>query len=449
MANIVVVGAQWGDEGKGKIVDLLTEDAGVVARYQGGHNAGHTVVIKNKKFILHLIPSGILHRGKTCIIGNGVVIDPKALIKEMNELKRRGIHIDKNLFISENAHVIMPYHIVLENMSEQSKGSKQIGTTKRGIGPTYVDKMSRSGIRVIDLMDETLLKEKIEANLTEINYLLRNRFNTRAISPKKVYAEYVQYARHLAPFITNTVVLTNKLIERGKNIIFEGAQGTLLDVDHGTYPFVTSSSPSAGGVCTGLGVAPTRIDGILGVVKAYTTRVGGGPFPTEVKGFLGEHLRLKGGEYGATTGRPRRCGWLDIVGLKHAMRINGFTGIALTKLDVLDDVERIKVCVAYTYDDPYKRCSCSKKGTLCKFTDMPQSSVVIEGCKPVYKEMDGWRTRTVGAQKLKDLPKQARSYIDYIEDLLQVRIDIISTGERRDEVIVLRNPFKISKQQKG
>ena len=448
MANIVVLGAQWGDEGKGKIVDLLTEDAGVVARYQGGHNAGHTVVIKNKKFILHLIPSGILHRGKTCIIGNGVVVEPKALITEMNELKRRGIYIDKNLFISENAHVIMPYHIALESIIERSKGAKQIGTTQRGIGPTYVDKMSRTGIRVIDLMDGKVLKEKIETNLTEANYLLRKRFKARTFSAEKVYSEYRKYARYLTPFITNTVVLTNRLIEKGENVLFEGAQGTLLDIDHGTYPYVTSSSPSAGGVCTGLGVAPTKIDEVLGVVKAYTTRVGGGPFPTELKGSLGEHLRLKGGEYGATTGRPRRCGWLDIVGLKHAIRINGFTGIALTKLDVLDNIERIKVCVAYKYTDTYKRYRNGKKGTSCKFTDMPQSSGVMERCEPVYKDMDGWKKSTVGAKKLKDLPKQARSYINYIEDLLHVKIDIISTGEKRDDVIVLRNPFKVSKKQR-
>lgn len=441
MANIVVVGAQWGDEGKGKIVDLLTENADVIARYQGGHNAGHTVVISNKRFVLHLIPTGILHKGKTCIIGNGVVIDPKALIEEIKGLKRRGIHVGRNLFISDNAHVIMPYHIVIENKSEQAMGSRKIGTTGRGIGPTYVDKMSRVGIRVEDLMDSRVFKEKLKANLSYANYLLRKRYKTKRISFEKVYSEYMRYTEYLFSFITDTAVLINKFIDKGKDVLFEGAQGTLLDVDHGTYPFVTSSSASAGGVCTGLGVAPTKIDGVLGVMKAYTTRVGGGPFPTELKYKLGELLRLRGGEYGATTGRPRRCGWLDAVGLRHAIRINGFSGIALTKLDVLDGLEKIKVCVAYRYEDPYQECSRSKKGMSCKFTNMPHNNRIMDGCKPVYKEIDGWRKSTQGIKRLKDLPKQTRTYIDYIEDLLNVKIDLISTGEKRDEVIVLKNPF--------
>jgi len=447
MANIIVVGAQWGDEGKGKIVDLLTENADVVARYQGGHNAGHTVVISNKKFILHLIPSGILHKGKTCIIGNGVVVDPRALIEEIKSLRQRGIHIGNNLFISENAHVIMPYHVALENISEQAKGSKKIGTTGKGIGPAYVDKMSRTGIRVGDLIDGRTLKEKIKANLLEANYLLEKRYRAKKINPEKLYSEYIKYAEYLAPFITDTVILINRLIDKGKSILFEGAQGTLLDVDHGTYPYVTSSSASAGGACTGLGVTPTKIDGVLGVVKAYTTRVGGGAFPTELKDKLGELLRLRGGEYGATTGRPRRCGWLDAVGLRRAIRINGFSGVALTKLDVLDELEKLKVCVGYRYEDPYKRCVCSQKGMACKFDVLPQSYSVLEACEPIYKELDGWRKSTVGIKKLKDLPKQARTYIDFIEDLLDVKIDIISTGQRRDEVIVLRNPMKEYKRK--
>ncbi len=453
MANIVVVGAQWGDEGKGKIVDLLTEHSAVIARYQGGHNAGHTVVIKNRKFILHLIPSGILHKGKTCIVGNGVVIDPGALIEEIKGLKRRGISIGRNLFISDNAHVIMPYHVALENASEKARGSRQIGTTKRGIGPAYVDKMSRSGIRVGDLIDGRAFKEKLKSNLSYANYLLENLYKIKRISIGKVYAEYMKYAEYLAPFVTDTGVLINRFIDRGKSILFEGAQGTLLDVDHGTYPFVTSSNASAGGVCTGLGVSPDKIDGVLGVVKAYTTRVGGGPFPTELKDGLGKLLRLRGGEYGATTGRPRRCGWLDAVGLRHAMRINGFSGIALTKLDVLDGLEKIKVCVAYRYEDPYKECSCpprgaasSKKGLSCRFTDIPHNIRIVQECRPVYKEFDGWNKSTQGIKKLKELPRQARAYIDYIEDLLNVKVDLISTGEKRDEVIVLRNPFKGNKK---
>ncbi|MBI5409007.1 MAG: adenylosuccinate synthase [Nitrospirae bacterium] len=442
MSNIVVVGVQWGDEGKGKIVDLLTESADVVARYQGGHNAGHTVMIRNEKFILHVIPSGILHKGKTCIIGNGVVIDPKSLIEEIEGLKSRKIAIGKNLYISGRAHVIMPYHTMLDGKNEQAKGNKKIGTTGRGIGPAYVDKMSRVGFRMIDLLDSRGFKEKLKANLSDVNFLLEKKYHNTRLRPERVYSEYMRYADYLSPFITDAVVLVNNLIDKGKDVLFEGAQGTLLDIDHGTYPYVTSSSASAGGVCTGLGVSPKKIDGIVGVMKAYTTRVGGGPFPTELTDKLGEDIRLKGGEYGATTGRPRRCGWLDFVSLKHAIRINGFTSIALTKLDVLDEVDKLKVCTAYTYEDPYKRCECSKKGVACKFTDMPQDANVLEACKPVYKELPGWKTNTQGVKKLKDLPKQARAYIDYISESLNVNIDIISTGQRRDEVVVLKNPFK-------
>jgi len=442
MANIVVVGAQWGDEGKGKIVDLLTKDVNVIARYQGGHNAGHTVVINNEKFILHLVPSGILHKNKICVIGNGVVIDPKALIEEIDGLKERGIYVGKNLFVSENAHVIMPYHTAMDNKSEQARGFKKIGTTGRGIGPAYVDKMARVGIRMGDLLKGRIFKEKLKANLSDVNYLFKRRYKIEKISPEKVYAEYMRYARYLTPFITDTTALINKLIDKGKNVLFEGAQGTLLDVDHGTYPYVTSSNASVGGVCAGLGVPPTKIDGILGVMKAYTTRVGGGPFPTELKDKLGDALREKGGEYGATTGRPRRCGWLDAVGLRHAVRINGFTGMALTKLDVLDEVERIKVCLAYRYENSYSTSECNKKGKPHRFTDMPQSANILERCEPIYKELKGWGKSTGGIKKLKDLPKEARAYVDYIEDLLNVGIDLISIGQKRNETIVLRHPVK-------
>ncbi|HDH06623.1 MAG TPA: adenylosuccinate synthase [Nitrospirae bacterium] len=442
MANIVVVGAQWGDEGKGKIVDLLTESADVVARYQGGHNAGHTVKIKNRQFILHVIPSGILHRGKTCIIGNGVVIEPRSLIEEMEELKRRKISIGKNLHISGRSHVIMPYHMVLDSKHEDSKGAKKIGTTGRGIGPAYVDKMSRAGIRMVDLLDGKVFREKLKANLSDVNFLLEKKYNTKKISVNKVYSEYMKYAEYLAPFITDTVVLINNLIEKGKNVLFEGAQGTLLDIDHGTYPYVTSSNACAGGVCTGLGTGPGNLDGVLGIVKAYTTRVGGGPFPTELQDELGEELRLKGGEYGATTGRARRCGWLDLVSLRHSIRINGLTGIALTKLDVLDGLDKIKVCVAYKYKDPSDSCSCSRKGKACRFTDFPQQAHVLEACEPVYIELDGWKKSTKGATNLKALPKQARAYIDYISESLGVKTDIISTGQKRDEVIVIKNPIE-------
>jgi adenylosuccinate synthase len=446
MPNIVVVGAQWGDEGKGKVVDLLTERAHVVARYQGGHNAGHTVMINNRQFILHLIPSGILRRGKTCIIGNGVVIDPGALIKEIKELKRKGIKIGSNLLISGKAHVIMPYHTALEGRGEQKRGSKKIGTTGRGIGPAYADKMSRTGIRMIDLLDSKVFRAKLRANLAEVNFLLKNRYQSRGLGIKKIYDEYMRYADYLAPFITDTVALINRFIERGRNILFEGAQGTLLDIDHGTYPYVTSSSASAGGVCTGLGVAPTRIDGILGIMKAYTTRVGGGPFPTELTDKLGETLRMTGGEYGATTGRARRCGWLDAVSLRHTIRINGFTCIALTKLDVLDGLQKIKVCVAYNYENPAMNCTCSKKGRPCRTDDMPQSNGLLERCVPVYKELPGWRQSTKGIKRYSDLPKEAKAYIRYIEQLLNVNIHIISTEQNRDEVIIRKNPLKGKKR---
>jgi adenylosuccinate synthase len=302
--------------------------------------------------------------------------------------------------------------------------------------------MSRTGIRMTDLLDSNGFKDKLKANLNDVNFLIENKYHNSRLRLEKVYSEYMRYAEYLFPFITDTVVMINKFIDSGKNVLFEGAQGTLLDIDHGTYPYVTSSSASAGGVCTGLGVSPVKIDGIVGVTKAYTTRVGEGPFPTELKDKLGEEIRLKGGEYGATTGRPRRCGWLDLVSLRHAIMINGFTGIALTKLDVLDEVDKLKVCVAYTYEDPYKRCECSRKGVACKFTDMPQEAKVLEACKPVYKEFAGWKTNTQGVKRLKDLPKQARAYIDYLSEMLDVKIDMISTGQRRDEVVILQNPFK-------
>ncbi len=441
MSNIVVLGVQWGDEGKGKIVDLLTEDADVVARYQGGHNAGHTVIVRNKQFILHLIPSGILHKGKKCIIGNGVVIHPRALIDEIEELKKRRVTVGRNLYISGRAHVIMPYHTLLDGKHEEAKGSQKIGTTGRGIGPAYVDKMSRTGFRMIDLLDSVAFKTRLKENLDDINFLLEKKYNQKKISVNKIYNEYMKYADYLGPFVTDTVVMINDIIDQGKNVLFEGAQGTLLDIDHGTYPFVTSSSASAGGVCTGLGVSPAKVDGIIGVMKAYTTRVGEGPFPTELHNRLGEELRANGGEYGATTGRARRCGWLDLVSLRHAIRINGFTGIALTKLDVLDGLDKLKVCTSYTYKDPTNSCSCSKKGKACKFTDMPQTVNVLNGCEPVYKELDGWQKSTKGATKIKDLPRQARAYMDYISEALNVKIDLISTGQQRNEIIFVNRPF--------
>ncbi|MBI4825620.1 MAG: adenylosuccinate synthase [Nitrospirae bacterium] len=433
MSNIVIAGAQWGDEGKGKIVDLLTESADAVARYQGGHNAGHTVIIKDKKFVLHLIPSGILHKGKTCIIGNGVVIDPKALIKEIKELKKEKLSVD-NLFISESAHVIMPYHTALEGACEDSKGKKMIGTTRRGIGPAYVDKMSRSGIRMMDLLDKDIFKEKLDANLQMVNHILRTKYKSKGLTAKKIYKEYMAYAKYLAPMIVNTSLLVNKLIDQGKNILFEGAQGTLLDIDHGTYPYVTSSSASVGGACTGLGVSPMKINGALGIVKAYTTRVGEGPFPTELHCETGKMLHITGNEFGATTGRPRRCGWLDAVALEHSIRINGFTGLAITKLDILDSLDEIKICTSYKYRD-------GKSSKYLSTKVMPQSNEMLKKCEPVYKTFPGWKQSTKGLTQYKDLPKNAKAYIKKIEELLGVRADIISTGQKRDEVIIIRNPL--------
>lgn len=428
MANIIIVGAQWGDEGKGKIVDYLSEKADVIARYQGGNNAGHTVVINNEKFIFHLIPSGILHEGKICIIGNGVVIDPSVLLDEIYNLRKRGIRVEGKLYISKNAHLIMPYHKEIEKEDEKLKGHKKLGTTGRGIGPAYVDKIARTGIRVIDLLQPSLFKEKLKLNLNNINFLLKNMYKAPGINEKALYKEYMSYAKKLSKYISDTDIIINKMISENRNIIFEGAQGTLLDIDHGTYPYVTSSNASAGGACTGLGVGPTKITKVLGVSKVYTTRVGGGPFPTEIKGTLGDWIRERGGEYGATTGRPRRCGWLDMVILKHSARVNGLTGIALTKLDVLDGLKTIKVCTSYRY-----------KGKI--YEDLPKEINIIEECKPIYKEFKGWNTSTVGIKEYAKLPESARLYIKEIEKMLEVKVQIISTGQKRDEIIQLQNIF--------
>ncbi|MDH4232710.1 MAG: adenylosuccinate synthase [Nitrospirota bacterium] len=428
MPTLVIVGAQWGDEGKGKIVDVLTEKADIVARYQGGHNAGHTVVINNSKFVLHLIPSGILHKNTVCIIGNGVVVEPNALIKEITDLKKRGIKVSDNLLISKNAHLIMPYHIALDSASEKTRGKKRIGTTGRGIGPTYVDKMARTGLRVGDLLTPEAFRGKLATNLKNVNFLMKNLYKAPAFSAKKIFDEYMEYARILRKHIADTDVIVNEAIEKKQNLLLEGAQGTLLDVDHGTYPFVTSSSSIAGGACTGLGIGPTRITGVIGIVKAYTTRVGSGPFPTELHDATGEKMREKGGEFGATTGRPRRCGWLDTVILKHSAAINGFSGIVITKLDILDGLDTIKICTSYRY-----------KGKTYK--DMPKDIEVLENCTPVYEEVGGWQESTEGITEFGKLPKQAQAYIRKIEELLGIKIVIVSTGQRRDELIMLQEQF--------
>ncbi|MDA8085289.1 MAG: adenylosuccinate synthase [Nitrospiraceae bacterium] len=428
MPALIVAGAQWGDEGKGKLVDHLARQAHTVARYQGGHNAGHTVVINNEKFILHLIPSGILHEGKLCVIGNGVVIDPACLIEEMDALISRGVNIGDNLLVSENAHLIMPYHMALEAASESRMGSKKIGTTGRGIGLAYTDKMARTGIRMKDIMDPGLFKERLRAALEKANRLLDALYGTQGFVLEEVFDKYTVYAERLKKHVGNAGLVLNTALREGKNVLIEGAQGTLLDIDHGTYPYVTSSNASAGGACTGLGIGPTMIDGVMGVIKAYTTRVGNGPFPTELEDKTGEFLREKGGEYGATTGRPRRCGWLDIVALDHAVRVNGLSGFALTKLDILDGVDTIKVCTAYRVDGAVTR-------------EFPPDAATLERCEPVYEELKGWKESTSGIKKLGGLPANARKYIEWIEDRLGIGADMISTGQRRDELIIVKENF--------
>jgi adenylosuccinate synthase len=425
---VVVVGTQWGDEGKGKIVDLLSERADVVVRYQGGHNAGHTVVAGSEVIVLHLVPTGVLHPGKLGIIGNGVVVDPAALFEELEGLSGRGIDVSQRLFISEAAHLIMPYHKAIEKESEKTKGTRKIGTTGRGIGPTYADKMARIGIRVGDLLDPPLFREKLSANLIEMNWFLDNLYKVKGFDLDKVYEEYMGYAERMRGYAANTSLLINRLLDEGKKVLFEGAQGTHLDVDHGTYPYVTSSNATAGGACTGAGVGPTRIGAILGVAKAYTTRVGSGPFPTELKGEMGEALRARGKEFGATTGRPRRCGWFDAVSVRYAVRVNSLTGLAITKLDVLDGLREIKVCTGYRY-----------KGKI--YDEMPAQIRVLEGCEPIYESLKGWEGPTTGTTSYKKLPEAARDYIEYLSNVSACPVDLISTSSRRGENIILKDYF--------
>ena len=435
MPVLVVVGAQWGDEGKGKIIDLLTERADVVARYQGGHNAGHTVVVGMDEFILHLIPSGILHQGKACVIGNGVVVDPAALIEEMEGLQKRGIRFERNLLISRNAHLIMPYHRALDVASERLKAGNKIGTTGRGIGPAYADKIARKGIRMADLLDPKRFREKLLTNVGEANFLLERFYNAPLVHEEEVYEQYLAYARRLKKHISDTTLYLNDAVAKNKKVLAEGAQGTHLDVDHGTYPFVTSSSPTAGGACTGLGIGPNAIREVMGIVKAYTTRVGSGPFPVELEDATGELLRERGREYGATTGRARRCGWMDTVVVRHAVRVNGFTSIALTKLDVLDTLEEIKICVGYKH-----------RGKM--YEEMPSDLEVLEQCTPQYTTMPGWKQTTIGIKKYDQLPKKARTYVEKVCRLCGVKPSIISTGARRDETIILEKPFQKAPQKK-
>ena len=427
MAAVVLVGAQWGDEGKGKITDYLAERADVVVRYQGGSNAGHTVMVGREEFKLHLVPSGILYPGKLCVIANGVVLDPQVLVQELDGLAARGVDT-AGLRISDRAHLILPYHRGLDAAQEEYRGQAMIGTTKRGIGPAYVDKTARTGIRVGDLLDWEEFKEKLSHNVAVTNELLTKIYNQPGYDLQALLEEYAGYAERLRPLIADGVRLVNRALQEGRKVLFEGAQGTLLDLDQGTYPFVTSSYPIAGGACVGAGVGPTRIDKVIGVVKAYTTRVGSGPFPTEITGPAGDALRQQGMEFGTTTGRPRRCGWLDTVILRHAAEVNGLTGIALTKLDVLTGLDPLRIATAYRYRGEIRR-------------DFPASLKVLEGCEPVYEELPGWQEDITGASSLEDLPVNCRNYIRRLEELVGVPVHLIAVGPRRDQTIVLKDAF--------
>lgn len=421
--NIVVVGAQWGDEGKGKLIDIISRDVDVTVRYQGGNNAGHTVVVGDKEYVFHLLPSAVLHKGKVCVIGNGVVVDPPALLGEISGLGRRGLKVTPaRLKISGLCHVVIPYHRILDGLRETKRKNK-IGTTGRGIGPCYADKVSRCGIRMVDLFNPRILKSKLEDNLREKNEVFRKVFHQRAFSFDGIYKEYLSYGRKLAPYVCDTVLYLNGAIDRRKSILFEGAQGTFLDIDFGTYPFVTSSNSVVGGVCVGSGVAPTKIDKAIACAKAYTTRVGEGPFPTEFSTPLKDEIRKKGNEFGATTGRPRRCGWFDSVLVKYAVVVNGISDLAIMKLDVLDGLPKLKICTAYRY-----------KGKIYK--NFPMDFEILSGATPVYEEVDGWMTSTRKARRYQDLPRNARNYIKRLEQFLNVGVKYISIGTGRDEIIV-------------
>lgn len=427
--NVVVLGTQWGDEGKGKIVDLLTDQVSLVTRFQGGHNAGHTLVIDGKKTVLHLIPSGILREGVTCLIGNGVVLSPEALLKEIKGLEDTGVSVRKNLRLSPACPLILPYHVALDQARELARGDAKIGTTGRGIGPAYEDKVARRGLRLGDLVNLESFAVKLKEILSYHNFVLTHYFKVDAVDFDKVLADCKLWAEQLLPMMADVTELLHTAREEGESILFEGAQGSLLDIDHGTYPFVTSSNTTAGGTATGSGFGPLYLDYVLGITKAYTTRVGSGPFPTELSCEIGEYLGKKGHEFGATTGRKRRCGWFDAVAVRHANRINSVTGICLTKLDVLDGLETVKICVGYQ----------DVKGN--PIVGMPYDAEGWAGIKPIYEEMPGWSESTVGAQTLDELPVNARAYINRLEVLIKAPIDIISTGPDRIETIVLRHPF--------
>ena len=428
VTNVVVVGTQWGDEGKGKIVDLLTERAKGVVRFQGGHNAGHTLVIGGKKTVLHLIPSGILREDIKCLIGNGVVVSPEDLLKEIEMLINSGVNVDGRILVSESCPVILPSHIKIDQARELSKGDKKIGTTGRGIGPSYEDKIARRGLRISDLRDPDVLKSKLIELLDYHNFLLKALHKSEAVNPDETLEYLLKKAERLLPLVGDVSVEIAEMVGAGKPLLFEGAQGALLDIDHGTYPYVTSSNCVAGAAAAGSGVGPSYLNYILGITKAYTTRVGSGPFPTELRDEVGKRLAERGVEFGATTGRPRRCGWFDAVAMRRSAIINGLTGLCITKLDVLDGLEKIKIAVGYKLD-----------GSVVDIA--PNGAHLLERCEPIYEEVPGWVESTAGKTRLEDLPKEARSYLDKLEQVVGVPISIVSTGPDRDETIVLSHPF--------
>lgn len=430
MANAVIVGTQWGDEGKGKIVDIYSEKADIIARFQGGNNAGHTLVVGGRQIVMHLIPSGILHPGKICMIGNGVVVDPAVLIKELKDLKEQGLlPEDTRLYISEKAHVIMPYHRRIDVARESNGVGKKIGTTGRGIGPCYEDKISRVGIRVCDLLDEKVFREKLNRNIEEKNFYLTKLFGEEPLDGEAIFAEYMSYREAIKPYVADCSLILQKEINNGSKILFEGAQGSHLDIDHGTFPYVTSSNTVAGNAACGTGIGPASLQKVIGICKAYTTRVGEGPFPTELKDAVGERLQQIGQEFGATTGRKRRCGWLDAVLVRHSIRLSGINGIALTKLDVLTGIEKIKICTGYRSEDG-------------EFTEsVPANLRVLASCQPVYEELNGWREDIRTAKKIEDLPKNTRRYIERLEEIIGAPMALVSVGPDRDETISLCDPF--------
>ncbi|MFO7447305.1 MAG: adenylosuccinate synthase [Ignavibacteriaceae bacterium] len=423
MSVTVLVGSQWGDEGKGKIVDILSENFDIVTRYQGGANAGHTVEIENKKYILHLIPSGILREGVVCVIGNGVVIDPTALLEEITLLESHGIKVDGRLFISHNAHLIMPYHKLLDSISES--GSNKIGTTGRGIGPCYIDKFARKGIRIVDLLNKKVLEQKIRENLLEKNNLLQKVYDHAALDVEEIIKQYLEFDKAIDKYVKDVPAYLNNAISEGKSVLLEGAQGALLDVDHGTYPFVTSSSPTSGGACTGTGIPPTKIDRVFGIVKAYTTRVGNGPFPTELLDETGEKLRQVGAEFGATTGRPRRCGWFDAFLLRYSQMVNGITDVAITKLDVLSSFDEIKVCIGYELDGK-------------QLKSFPTDVDRLGEVKPVYETLPGWNQDISGCRSYSDLPENTKKYLQFIAVQSGINLNIISVGAKRAQTFFIK-----------